>query len=69
MCRTQRRAAAVVELHRHQPRRHLDDVRLQAELDQGVGGLQAEQPAADHDPPCSRAAEASRIASRSSMVR
>ena len=45
----QRGAAGVVELHRHQPRRHLDDVGLQAELDQRVGRLQAEQPAADHD--------------------
>ena len=65
----QRGAAGVVELHRHQPRRHLDDVGLQAELDQRVGGLEAEQAAADHDAPRSRSAAASRIASRSSIVR
>lgn len=45
----QRGATGVVELHRHQPRSHLDDVGLQAQLHQRVGGLEAEQPAADDD--------------------
>ena len=44
----QRRAAGVVDLDGHQPRRHLHDVRVQAQAAQGVGGLEAEQPAADH---------------------
>ena len=69
MWRTRVRAAGLVELHRHQPRRHLDDVGLQAELDQGVGGLEAEQPAADHRADACAGPAASRIASRSSMVR
>ena len=43
----QRGAAGVVDLHRHQPRRHLDDVRLEPQLGQGVGGLEPEQAAAD----------------------
>ena len=43
----QRGAAGVVHLHRHQPRGHLDDVRLQAELGQRVGGLEPEQAASD----------------------
>ena len=62
-------AAGVVDLHRHQPRRHLDDVGLEAELHQGVGGLEPEQPAADHRADRGRAGRGSRIASRSSMVR
>ncbi len=45
----ERRAAGAVELHRHQSRRHLHDVGLEPELDERVGRLQAEQPAADHD--------------------
>ena len=45
----QRGAAGAVELHRHQPRRHLDDVGLEPELDERVGRLQTEQAAADHD--------------------
>ena len=65
----QRRAAGVVDLHRHQPRRDLDDVGLEAELAQGVGRLEAEQPAADDGADASRVSAASRIASRSSMVR
>ena len=40
-------AAALVELHRHQPRRELHDVGLEPELQERVGGLQAEQAAAD----------------------
>ena len=62
-------AAGVVDLHRHQPRRHLDDVRLQTQLGQRVGGLEPEQAAADDGADASRSAAASRIASRSSMVR
>ena len=45
----ERGARGAVELHRHQPRRHLDDVGVEAELDERVGRLEAEQPAADHD--------------------
>ncbi len=37
----QRRAAAVVELHRHEPRGELDDVRLEPEAAQRVGGLES----------------------------
>ena len=44
----QQRARRIVELHRHQARRELDDVRLEAEVLQRLGRLQAEQPAADH---------------------
>ena len=40
-------AAAVVELHGHQAGRELDDRRADPEQAQRVGGLQAEQPAAD----------------------
>ena len=40
-------AAGLVELLGHQPRRHLDDVGVQAERAQRVGGLQAQQTAAD----------------------
>ena len=36
----QGRATGVVDLHRHQPRRHLDHVGLEAELRQRVGGLE-----------------------------
>ena len=46
----QQRAAALVDLHRHQPRRELHDVRRQAEQPQRARGLQAEQAAADHQP-------------------
>ena len=42
-------AAAVVELHRHQARRELDDGGPQTQQAQGVRRLQAEQPAADDD--------------------
>ena len=45
----QGRAARAVELHGHQPRRHLHDVGLQAELDERVGRLEPEQSPADHD--------------------
>ncbi len=41
------RATGVVDLHRHQPRRHLDHVGLHAELVQRVGRLQAEQSTTD----------------------
>ncbi len=39
--------AADVDLQRHQPRRHLDDVGGQSQVQQGVGGLQAEQATTD----------------------
>ena len=42
------RAAAVVDLHRHQPRGELHDVGDEPEPLQRARGLQAEQPAADH---------------------
>ena len=45
----QQRTAGLVQLLGHQPWSHLDDVGLQPELAQRVGGLQAQQPAADHD--------------------
>jgi hypothetical protein len=45
----QRRAGGAVELHRHQPGRHLDDVGLQPELDERVGRFQPEQPTTDDD--------------------
>src|SRR2546421_383948 len=41
-------AGAIVELHRHQLGRDLVDVRLQAEILEGLGGFEAEQAAADH---------------------
>ncbi len=44
----QQRTACLVELLGHQPRRHLDDVGVQAERAQRVGGFQAEQAATDH---------------------
>ena len=44
----EQRAAGLVELLGHQPRRHLDDVGVQAERAQRVGGLQAQQATADH---------------------
>ena len=47
--------AGVVELHRHQARRELDDVRLEAEVLQRLRRLQAEQPAADHRADLARA--------------
>ena len=43
-------AACLVELLGHQPWRHLDNVRMQPERTQRIGGLQAEQAAADHHP-------------------
>ena len=71
----QQRAAALVDLHRHQPRRDLDDLRRQPEQPQRLRGLQPEQPAADDHggaPPGAgrdgRSAAAV-IASRSSSVR
>jgi len=45
----QSRAAGLVELDRHEPRRHLDHVRLQAQLQHGVRRLKTEQAAADDD--------------------
>ena len=71
----EQRAARLVQLLGHQARRHLDDVGLQAELAQRIGGLQAQQTAADHHAHgrmagVERARSASaRIASRSSSVR
>ena len=47
--RTSVDARGVVELDRHQPRRHLDDVGVQPQLDERVRRLEAEQPAADDD--------------------
>ena len=44
---SQRPAATVVELHRHQPRRELDDRCRQAEQAQCVRRFQTEQPASD----------------------
>ncbi len=46
---SQGRGAAVVELHRHQPRGELHHGHVQAERPQGVGGLQTQQATADHD--------------------
>ncbi len=46
--RPQRRAALVVQLHRHQARGELHDMSFQAEGLQRVGRFQAEQAAADH---------------------
>ena len=40
-------AAVVVELHRHEARRHLDHGRVEAEEPEGVGRLESEQAAAD----------------------
>ncbi len=45
----QQRTVGLVELLVHQARRPLHDLRLQAELAQGIRGLQAEEAAADHD--------------------
>ncbi len=44
----QGRTAGVIDLRRHQPGRHLDDVGVEAELVQRVRGFEAEQAAADH---------------------
>ena len=44
------RAAAVVDLERHQPRRELDDVRREAEEAQGVRRLETEQATTDDEP-------------------
>ncbi len=46
--RLQRRAAGIVQLHRHQPRGELDHVGFQAERLECVGRFQAEQASADH---------------------
>ena len=62
-------AAGLVDLHRHQPGRHLHDVGLQPELAQRVGRLEAEQAAADHRRRAVAVRAAARIASRSSIVR
>ena len=43
----ERLAAALVDLHRHQPRCELDHRRASPSALQGVGGLETEQPAAD----------------------
>ena len=47
----QHRRAAVVQLHRHQVRRKLDNVSFQPQLLQRVGRFQPEQAAADHHAP------------------
>ncbi len=44
----QRPRAGIVDLPWHQPRRELDDVRFQAEIERRLRRLQAQQPAADH---------------------
>ena len=44
----QQLAAAIVDLHRHQARRELHHVRLEPEILERLGRLQAEQAAADH---------------------
>jgi hypothetical protein len=41
--------ACLIQLLGHQPRRHLDDMRRQAEGTQRVGGFQAQQATTDHD--------------------
>ena len=51
----QRPRARLVDLARHQPRGELDDVGLEAEVADRLGGLQAEQAAADHRRPRRRA--------------
>ena len=43
------RAAALIDLQRHQLRRDLHHVRRQPQQPERVGGLEPEQPAADHD--------------------
>ena len=43
----QQRAAGLVDLLGHQPRHHLDDVRLQPELAQRISGFEAQQATAD----------------------
>jgi hypothetical protein len=45
----QQRTTGLVELVAHQARRPLHDVRLQAELAQGIRGFEAEKAAAYHD--------------------
>ncbi|CAM5728355.1 hypothetical protein STENM223S_01660 [Streptomyces tendae] len=64
----QRGAAALVDLHRHQARRELHDVRGESESLERTGRLQAEQPAADHGAGRDLRAYSS-MASRSSIVR
>jgi hypothetical protein len=39
-----------VDLERHEPRGELHDVRREAQLSQGVGRLESQQPTADHEP-------------------
>ena len=51
-------AGGIVELHRHQPRRELDHVGLQAEVVQRLRRFEAEQPAADHRADARRALRA-----------
>lgn len=46
----QHRAAAFIDLKRHQPRRELHDMRGQTQQPQCIGGLETQQPTADHDP-------------------
>ena len=65
----QRRAAAVVDLHRHQPRRELHDVRVESEPLERAGRLQPEQPAADHRTGGRASFAYSSMARRSSIVR
>jgi hypothetical protein len=45
----QQGAAGLVDLLGHQSRHHLDDVGLQPELPQCIGGFEPEQTAADHN--------------------
>ena len=45
---SQHATAALIELHGHQARRELDHVRFQTQVDQRLGGFQAQQAAADH---------------------
>ena len=67
--RAQHATARLVDLHRHQTRRELHDMRLQtADPCSALAASRPEQPAADDD--AARApAPAARMASRSSMVR
>ena len=46
---TQHQRPALIELHRHQARRELHDVRLQPELPQRIRRLQTQQAAANDD--------------------
>ena len=64
----QHATAALVDLQCHQPGREFDDVGLQPQIEQRLGGFEAQQSAADHSS-YARAAALARMASRSSMVR